>query len=109
MGNKATHQTDRQTIKRFDQIINIGKAMAGDFERLGFQSPQALIGQDPLVMYQAICQTDNLFHDPCVLDVFMATVDYMNGGKPKSWWSFTKERKRRYTADVDLLRGRYSR
>jgi hypothetical protein len=32
-------------------------------------------------------------NDPCMADTSMAAVDFMNGGSPKSWWSFTAKRK----------------
>jgi len=34
-----------------------------------------------------------------MLDVLMSVVDFMNGGDPKVWWDYTKERKQ-------LLKGR---
>jgi hypothetical protein len=34
--------------------------------------------------------------DPCVLDVFMSIVHFMDGGEALPWWSFTEERKRSY-------------
>lgn len=107
MSRKASHTTKRQAITRFDQIINVGPATTGDFERLGMKTPQDLIGQDPLVLYQNVCRIDDLFHDPCVLDVFMATVDYMNGNPPRQWWDYTSERKRLHSQQVKQLRGKY--
>ena len=109
MSRKANNKTDRQTIQRFDEIINIGPAMTRDFELLGIENPQGLIGQDPLRLYQQICELEKKFYDPCVLDVYIATVDYMNGNPPKVWWHFTKQRKRKYTEQVDELRGRFDR
>ncbi len=109
MPRKATHQTDRQTISRFDQIINIGSAMTRDFERLGIATPQGLIGQDPLELYRQICGVDNQFHDPCVLDTYMATIEYMNGKRPRTWWSYTPERKKRYAREVNALQNEFVR
>jgi hypothetical protein len=109
MPRKANHETDRRTISRFDQIINIGPAMSDDFDRMGIKSPQALIGRDPLKLYQQVCKLDHLFHDPCVLDTFMATVDYMNGNPPQVWWNFTADRKKLYSQQVDVLRKKFGR
>jgi hypothetical protein len=108
MANKATHRTDRNTISRFEQIINIGPAMSRDFKRLGFERPQDLIGQAPLAMYQEICKLEQKFHDPCVLDTYMATVDYMNGGRPRQWWDCTAKRKQQFSAEVEELRNKYA-
>lgn len=109
MSQKADHETNRQTIARFDQIINVGAATAGDFERLGISTPQDLIGLNPLDLYRKICEFDRQFHDPCVLDVFIAAIDYMNGNQPRNWWSFTLERKKRFTPEVDRLREKFAR
>jgi hypothetical protein len=109
MSRKANHKTDRQTIAQFQQIINIGPATSDDLVRMGMETPQALIGQDPVKLYRQICTMDKKFYDPCVLDVFMATVDYMNGNRPQTWWSYTPERKKRYARDVEALRGEFER
>jgi len=107
MATKATHATDRQSVSKFERIINVGPATTDDFRRLGITSPQELIDRDPLELYRRICELDQAFHDPCVLDVFMATVDFMNGNAPQVWWSFTKERKKKYTNEVDQLRQKF--
>ena len=109
MPQKANHRTDRQSIVHLEQIINIGPATSTDLKRMGILSPQQLIGRDPLEMYQQICHLDQQFYDPCVLDVFMATVDYMNGNRPQTWWSYTTERKTCYGGDVAMLRSEYRR
>lgn len=97
---KANHSVDRQKVQQFQSMVNVGPACERDFRRLGFRSPQELCGQDPLEMYRAICQLDGRYHDPCVLDVFMATVAFMDGKAPRPWWEYTPIRKRRYSQQV---------
>lgn len=109
MAKKADHMTDRKSIAKFDQIINIGPAMSRDFEQLGIRKPKNLIGKNPVQLYRKLCQINNRFYDPCVLDVFMATVDYMNGSHPKQWWDYTPQRKQQFAGEVEKLRNRYSR
>ena len=106
---KASHATPRSEVAKFEQIKNIGAALADDFRRLKLKKPQDLIGQDPADLYRRICRTDNVFHDPCVLDCFISAVDFMNGKPPKVWWAFTKYRKKKYTAMIDDLRSKYGR
>jgi len=101
---KATHKTKRSEVKRLTDIINVGPSIASDLESLGVSSPQKLIGADPLKLYQKLIKSSGHFHDPCVLDCFVAAVDFMNGNKPKVWWAFTKQRKAAYTSAVDKLR-----
>ena len=78
------------------QIPNIGPAMVADFHLLGIQSPKQLRGQDALKLYSRLCELTSARHDPCVLDTFMAAVDFMNGAPPLPWWHYTAERKRSY-------------
>lgn len=93
---KATHGSDRSQIKSFQQIINVGPAIESDFKLLGFTNPQQLIGQAPWDLYCRLCKKTKVVHDPCVLDVFMASVDFMNGNPPRKWWDFTKARKEEF-------------
>jgi len=87
---------DRTRLNRLEDLPNIGKAMSADLRLLGIEHPRQLIGRDPFELYQAVQETTGQRHDPCVLDVFMAAVDFMEGGESRPWWSFTAERKRCY-------------
>ena len=91
---KVDDSCDRHSIDNFEQIVNVGPAMADDFRRLGLHSPAELIGQDAMELYERICQIDGVRHDPCVIDVYMSTIDFMNGNPARKWWEFTAERKR---------------
>jgi len=84
---------DRMKVSRLEDLPNIGKASAADLRLLGIKNPQQLIQQDPLKLYQKLCQITRSRHDPCVIDVFMAAVDYMQGGEARPWWAFTEQRK----------------
>lgn len=86
---------DRETVSRLEALPNIGKAMAADLRLIGVDHPRALKGKDPVALYEALCERTGVRHDPCVIDVFMAAVDFMEGGEPLPWWAFTEERKRR--------------
>ncbi len=84
---------DRSEYTRFEQIPNVGKATAGDFKVLGFESPAAIIGQDPYALYDRLCAVTNQRHDPCCIDVFIAAVRFMEGAPATPWWTYTPERK----------------
>jgi hypothetical protein len=86
---------DRETISRLDELPNIGKAMACDLRSIGIDHPKKLIGKDPFGLYEALCKKAGKSYDPCVIDVFMSVVSFMEGGDPLPWWSFTDERKKR--------------
>ncbi len=85
---------DIKTVSRLEDLPNIGKAMADDLRLIGIDHPKKLIGKDPFKMYNKLCCATGTRQDPCVIDVFMAAVHFMEGGKPRPWWSFTDERKR---------------
>ncbi len=86
---------EQNKLKQLQAIPNVGKAIEKDLIRLGITTPTDLIGQDPYQMYADLCLTTGKRHDPCVIDVFIAAVHYMEGGPPKKWWEFTPERKRK--------------
>ena len=84
---------DRESVSRLEDLPNIGKATAHDLHMIGIDHPKSLIGNDPLKMYERLCAISGKRHDPCVIDVFMSVVHFMEGGKPLPWWSFTEARK----------------
>jgi hypothetical protein len=45
-------------------------------------------------MYEDLCAITRKTQDPCVIDVFMSAVRYMEGGPAKKWWEFTEERRK---------------
>ncbi len=85
-----------KTVKKFQDIPNIGPAMVKDFKLLGLKDPSDLKSKDPYKLYLEICKITKSRHDPCVLDTYMAAVDFMNGSSPKFWWKYTPIRKKKY-------------
>jgi hypothetical protein len=91
---KAKHFSE---VREFRDIPNIGPAMVRDFTLLGLKSPSELKKQDPYKLYQKICKVSGVRQDPCVLDTYMAALDFMNGAPARPWFYYTKERKKRYS------------
>jgi hypothetical protein len=56
---------------------------------LSINDPFELVGRDPYVMYNDLCNITNQYHDLCVIEVFILAVRYMEGGVAKKWWEFT--------------------
>ena len=83
----------RSEIKIYRDLPNVGVVIEKDFIALGIEGPIELIGKDPYKMYGELCRITQKRHDPCVLDVFISAVQYMEGGPAKKWWEFTEERK----------------
>ncbi|MBI3283623.1 MAG: helix-hairpin-helix domain-containing protein [Burkholderiales bacterium] len=86
-------QIDRAAIRQLEDLPNIGKAGAADLRLLGIHTPAQLIGQDPYRMYEELCRLTKTRHDPCVYDVFISAVRFMEGAPALPWWNYTAERK----------------
>lgn len=87
------NKADMKKIIHFQDIPNVGKATEQNFILIGINEPIELADKDPYTMYDDLCKTTQQRHDPCVIDIFISAVKYMNGGPPKKWWEFTEERK----------------
>jgi hypothetical protein len=74
-------------------IPNIGASIAADLRAAGISTPADVRHMDALAIYEALRDPMGRRHDPCVLDVFMAARDFMNGGPAQPWWRFTAQRK----------------
>lgn len=71
------------------QIPNVGPATELDLQLLGIEAPADLVGQDAFDLWHRLGEPP----DPCVIDVFMAVIDFAEGGKPRPWWTYTARRK----------------
>jgi hypothetical protein len=84
---------DRTSFTKLEQLPNVGKATAGDLRLLGITTPAALVGRDPYELYHRLCDITKQRHDPCMIDVFIAVVRFMEGADATPWWHYTAERK----------------
>ena len=82
-------------VVKFTDIPNVGPAMERDFRALGVKKPADLKKKDAFKMYQALSRKQGR-QDPCVLDTYLAVVDFMNGAPARPWFFYTKERKKKY-------------
>lgn len=87
-------KVNRRQLQDFTDLPNVGKAFAEDLRLLGFTAPAQLAGQDPLQLYDRLCELTRTRQDPCVLDTLMSITRFMDGGRPRPWWEYTPERKR---------------
>ena len=83
-----------KTVQKFTDIPNVGPRMADDFKILGMKTPADLKNQDALKMYRKIEKITGHKHDPCVLDTYMAVIDFANGAEARPWWHYTSRRKK---------------
>ena len=86
-------KVERESVKSLLDLPNVGPATQADLHLLGIRKPDELVGLDAFEMHERLCSITKTKHDPCVIDVFLSLVSFANGGPPKVWWEFTKERK----------------
>ena len=87
------NKVQRDKLNKLSDLPNVGKAVAEDLALLGITQPQDLAGQDAYEMYDRLCSLTATRHDPCMIDIFLSLVDFMQGNEPKLWWHFTEQRK----------------
>jgi hypothetical protein len=92
---KAAHADDCAVL---EDLPNIGPAIAADLRLIGIRTPRELKGRDAFVLYQKLNAATGTRQDPCVLDTFMAAVDFMGGAAAAPWWAYTAQRKALYGA-----------
>jgi nucleotidyltransferase/DNA polymerase involved in DNA repair len=83
------------TPKHLRDLRNVGKAALGDFALLGIESVEQLALCDPDRLFQELQRHTGKRQDPCVWDVFAATIHQAQTGEAKNWWAFTPIRKAR--------------
>jgi hypothetical protein len=49
------------------------------------RNPKDLIGKNAYQLHDELCRITGEKHDPCVIDVFLAVIDFMEGGNPVPW------------------------
>jgi hypothetical protein len=91
----ASPEPDRRRLK---DLRNVGKAALADFAILGIETVQQLASCEPEELYQTLQTRTGTRHDPCVWDVFAATIHEARTGEARDWWKFTPDRKRRQAA-----------
>ena len=84
----------RRDIHNLSEIPNVGPATIRCLDLVGIKTPFELIGQDPLSLYADLCSVTGKRFDPCLADVFISAVKFMEGAPARDWWYYTDQRKR---------------
>ena len=85
---------NRTGIDNFNDIPNVGPATIKYLNVLGINRPFELIGRNPYSMFRELCKVAGKQFDPCLPDVFISAVKYVEGEPAQKWWYYTEERKR---------------
>ncbi len=87
-------KVDRNRLEKLTDLPNIGPAIAADLRLMGIERPSDLAGQSPLELYHKLSTIKGKRQDPCLLDVLISIIRFMEGEEPHPWWMYTEERKR---------------
>jgi len=85
---------NRNTVSKLEALPNIGKAIAMKLQSIGIEHPNQLIGKYPFELHAKLCLMKGQTVDPCIIDVFMAAIHFLEHGEALAWWTFSDERKR---------------
>ncbi|WP_367651966.1 helix-hairpin-helix domain-containing protein [Pseudorhodobacter sp.] len=91
----VSHPGPATRIATISDLRNFGESALADFQRLGIRTVAQLSEQNADDLYIQLCQITGCHQDPCVHDVFSATIHRAQTGEPLNWWAFTKIRKER--------------
>lgn len=89
------------SVRRLEDLPNVGKAVADILRRIGIHNPAQLAGRDPFELYAEFNAVCGINSDPCLLDTFIAATRFMAGEPARPWWAYTAERKARLGANKD--------
>ena len=81
-------------VKKFTDIPNVGKAVVEKLMILKLNYPQDLKNKGTFSLYTKLNKRTGMRHDPCLLDTFIAAIDFMNGAPTNPWYYYIKERKK---------------
>ena len=93
-----TTQKNESLNRKKDELSslkNVGPATRRDFHLLGIETIEQLAKQDADQLYGRISLISKDRVDPCVHDVFSATIHQARTGEALPWWDFTAARKLR--------------
>jgi hypothetical protein len=77
------------------RLRNVGKAALADFKLLGITTVEQLAAQNADALFGRLVELTKQRQDPCVHDVFAATIHQAKTGEALNWWAFTPGRKAR--------------
>lgn len=60
--------------------MTVGEVVAADLRSIDIHKPEELAGKDPFAMYQQLSKVMGVRHDPCMLDVLICAVRFVEGG-----------------------------
>jgi hypothetical protein len=83
---------DKEVMKELMTIPGVGKSIALDLIKLGYQSVSELKGENPEDMYERSCKLEGIRIDRCLLYVYRCAVYFSENEKHETeklkWWNW---------------------
>lgn len=90
-----TATNTEEEVDSLSSLKNVGPATRRNFTLLGIETTQQLANQNADQLYARLSGLSKDRVDPCVHDVFSATIHQARTGEALPWWSFSAARKQR--------------
>jgi hypothetical protein len=94
---KANIKRNTVSSRQLEDLISVGPAIRGDFERMGIRNVAQLRKANPKRLYDRLCRLTGTRQDPCVLDAFTAAVAQAKNPRLPAeqcqWWYWSRKRK----------------
>ncbi|AAW73757.1 helix-hairpin-helix domain-containing protein [Xanthomonas oryzae pv. oryzae] len=95
-------KVDRQHLLQLTDLPNVGPACEKDLHLIGIRVPAQLRGRDAYDMHAQLCLRTGVSHAPCMIDVFLSILRFMDGEAAQPWWKFSAERKAKLASEAPL-------
>ena len=96
MSTKSKKADKPQDAPRLVDLPSVGIKTAKYLGIVNIRKPEDLLGKDPYELYVQLCEAEQKYYDPCLLDQFISAVEFMNNGKKQAWWKYTDARKEKF-------------
>lgn len=93
---KSKEKTFNKGNDELSGLKNVGPAMRRNLHVLGIETVEQLAHQDADQLFAQLRSHAKDRVDPCVHDVFSATIHQAQTGEALPWWEFSSARKSRH-------------
>lgn len=94
---KGPSEASTARERQLGDLVSVGPATLRDLALLGVASVEALARCCPHALYDRLCLTAGVRHDPCCEDVFAAAIaqarDPDSPAEQRRWWYWSRLRK----------------
>jgi len=93
-------QNSGRNTDELSKLKNVGPVTRENFRLLGIKTTEQLADQKADQLYEQLNTITGTRVDPCMCDVFSATIHEARTGEALPWWHFSAERKLQHNTNV---------